>query len=66
MRMRVCHLVFHEVALYYYLVIHRKPITSITVVRLPFVTYLVSTESPSCIVHVTVEALISIKLMIYA
>jgi hypothetical protein len=48
MRMRVCYLDSHEAGLCCYLVItHRKPITTITVVLLPFVTYLLS---PSYIV----------------
>jgi hypothetical protein len=40
MRMRLCYLDCHEAGLCCYLVIHRKALTSITNVLLPFVTYL--------------------------
>jgi hypothetical protein len=42
MRMRVCYLDCHEAGLCCYLVIHRKPITSITVGLLLFVAYLLT------------------------
>jgi hypothetical protein len=42
MHMRVCYLDCYEAGLCCYLVMHRKPITSITAVLFPFMTYLLT------------------------
>jgi hypothetical protein len=42
MRMHICYLDCHQAGLCCYLVIHRKPTTSITALLLPFVTYLLT------------------------
>jgi hypothetical protein len=47
MRMRVCYQDCHERGLCCYVVI---PITAITAVLLPFVTYVVFTDSPSYLI----------------